>query len=343
MSKILLIRFSALGDVAMTVPIVYALATRYPEMEITVLSKPFFAPLFERLPENVRFFKADLAKKYKGVKGLTNLLRELKAMHFDYVGDLHNVLRTKYLRFFLCLFGCKVAVINKDRVKKKQLVRRENKIFEPLKTSFERYKDVLLNLGFVLDDSFVSLYDKGEKLPSKVIAITSEKLIDTWIGVAPFAKHRGKIYPLPLMEQVIDYFSKKNGTKVFLFGGGLHEAEVFDAWVKKYPNVLSLAGKINLSDELVLINQMDIMLSMDSANMHLASLVNSSVVSIWGATHPYAGFMGWKQSLNNSLQVDLACRPCSVFGQKPCFRRDYACLNGISPKEVIDKVESLLR
>ena len=70
---------------------------------------------------------------------------------------------------------------------------------------------------------------------------------------------------------------------------------MFDTWIAKYPSVVSMIGKLNMRTELNLMSHLDVMLSMDSANMHLASLVNIPVVSIWGATHPYAGFMGWKQ------------------------------------------------
>ena len=89
-------------------------------------------------------------------------------------------------------------------------------------------------------------------------------------------------------------------------------------------------------------SHLELMVSMDSANMHLASLVNTPVVSIWGATHPYTGFMGWNQKLENAVQVDLPCRPCSIFGNKPCLRGDYACLNSITPDMVFSKVKAVL-
>jgi len=103
-----------------------------------------------------------------------------------------------------------------------------------------------------------------------------------------------------------------------------------------------MVGKLNMSQELALMSQLDIMYSMDSANMHLASLVNTPVISLWGATHPYAGFMGWNQSTDNAIQVDLSCRPCSVYGQKPCFRKDYACLFQITPEQIILRIENAL-
>ena len=89
-------------------------------------------------------------------------------------------------------------------------------------------------------------------------------------------------------------------------------------------------------------SHLDLMISMDSANMHLASLVNTPVVSVWGATHPYAGFLGWNQSPENIVQTDLPCRPCSVYGRKQCLRGDIACMESITPQSIVDKVESIL-
>jgi ADP-heptose:LPS heptosyltransferase len=85
------------------------------------------------------------------------------------------------------------------------------------------------------------------------------------------------------------------------------------------------------------------MVTMDSANMHLASLVATPVVSIWGATHPYAGFMGWNQSIDNAVQTDLPCRPCSIYGKKDCMRGDYACLYQIKPETIVGKIERILQ
>jgi ADP-heptose:LPS heptosyltransferase len=82
---------------------------------------------------------------------------------------------------------------------------------------------------------------------------------------------------------------------------------------------------------------------MDSANMHLASIYGVPVVSIWGATHPFAGFYGWMQDVNNIVQADLYCRPCSVFGNKPCYRGDHACMQMITTEMLMQKIEALLK
>ncbi len=161
------------------------------------------------------------------------------------------------------------------------------------------------------------------------------------IGIAPFAKHRGKIYPTDEMAQVVAHFAVTRGAAVFLFGAG-DERLVLETWEQRFPNVQSMAGKLSLYDELALIQQLPVMITMDSANMHLASFVGTPVVSVWGATHPYAGFYGWQQPSHNAVQANIPCRPCSVFGNKPCYRGDYLCFREIAPAAIIAKAEKYL-
>ncbi|WP_321478892.1 glycosyltransferase family 9 protein [uncultured Bacteroides sp.] len=343
MAKILIIRFSAIGDVAMTVPVLYSWAMQHPENEAVVLSRPSLAPLFSRLPDNVSFYSADLKGKHQGFRGLYTLFKELRMLNFDAVLDLHNVLRTKFLSLLFRLSGINVYTMAKGRWEKRKLTRRKNKILVNQKNSFQRYANVFEQAGFPVLLNFTSIYGHEKGDISQIGNVTGEKGNLKWVGIAPFSKHRGKTYPLELQEQVVAHFAKESNVKVFLFGGGKEEEDCFKKWTDKYPEVVSLIGKLTMNTELALMSHLDVMLSMDSANMHMASLVNIPVVSIWGATHPYAGFMGWKQLPTNTVQMsDLACRPCSVFGQKPCFRGDYACLYRIKPERVIDKIESII-
>lgn len=342
MAKILIIRFSAIGDVAMTIPVIHSLATQYPQHQIMVLSRDTLAPLFDGLPDNVLFRGVDLRGEHAGLMGLGWLYNDLKEEKFDAIADFHDVLRSKYLRWRFRLSGTKVAHLDKGRSGKRKLVRRKHKIMECQKSSFQRYAEVLQKIGYPIQMNFVSLFGDKKGDIKCMMPLTGNKNEDKWIGIAPFAAHVGKIYPLSKEEQVIEQLSTRKHTKIFLFGGGRKEIEVLEKWAKKYPNVISTAGKLTLHSELALMSHLDVMLSMDSANMHLASLVNIPVVSIWGATHPYAGFMGWKQPPANAVQAELSCRPCSVFGNKLCFRKDYACLQGITPEMVIRRIESII-
>ena len=342
MKQVLVIRLSALGDVAMAIPVVYSLAESYPDVQFTFVTQPAAAGLFINRPDNLSVFPADVKGRYCGPGGMFRLFRELrKKYRFDVMADLHDVLRTRILRYLFGISGIRAVCINKERDAKKRLTRRRNKEKKPLKTSFERYADVFGRLGFAFRPEFVSMYGKGRGDRNIFSDICAVKEGVCRIGIAPFAKHRGKIYPPESMEKVVRYFAC-GGNQVFLFGGGKEESRILADWAARYPNTVCMAGKYGFEKELALISWLDVMVSMDSANMHLASLVGVPVVSVWGATHPYAGFMGWRQDMRNSIGAHLCCRPCSVFGNKPCFRGDYACLKNICPEMIIGRVESIL-
>lgn len=343
MKRLLVFRFSAMGDVAMTVPVLYSLAKAYPELQITVVSRAAFQPFFEPLPGNISFIAADLHGKHKGIRGLFRLFRELHAMKFDAVADLHDVLRTLFLRTCFRLAGTHVEHIDKGRKEKKALTRRKNKVCKPLQTTFDRYAQVFRKLGFTFPLRFNSIFESAAPSPSLYQPYTENKGQNRWIGIAPFAKHTGKKYPTEKMEEVVKELSRNEDYRIFLFGGGQQELAALAEWEQKYPHTRTLSGKLQLNGELALIHQLDLMISMDSANMHLASLTGTPVISVWGATHPWAGFMGWEQSPENVVQSDMPCRPCSIFGNIPCYRNDYACMNRITPQMIIEKVNLLLK
>ena len=332
MKKLLVIRFSALGDIAMTVPVLHDLAVQYPDLEITMLSRPMAKPLFELMPKNVHFFAADLEGRHKGLVGLNRLIaNDLHYENFDYVADFHDVLRSIIVRLNCRMLGQQVAKIDKGRKGKKALTRQKNKVFVQQATSFERYARVLEQLGFPIKPQFT-------QLDYSSFCETQKETNETWIGIAPFAKHPAKIYPMEKMEEVIKALSERENTTLFLFGGGEEEKRQIAELCAKYPNVKAAQSRHGLAGELALMGQLDVLLSMDSANMHLASLVGTRVVSIWSGTHPYVGFLGWNQQPSDCIQLDMPCRPCSVYGNKPSLRSDYACLNDIKTETIINKL-----
>lgn len=334
-----------MGDVAMTVPVVYSLAQQYPSLRITVLSKAFARPFFATMEPGVGFMEADLKGEYRGVKGLNALYRRLKAKNFTAIADMHSVLRSDYLRLRFNLDDYRVAHINKHRAGRHRLVAKKNKVLVQQPTSFNNYADVLAALGYPVKLEFTSIFPEGGgnlRLLPQTIGI--KKSFQPWIGIAPFAAHRGKVYPVEKMEKVIQLLIEAHPScRLFLFGGGGQERWTLNEWEQRYKQCINASAVLgDMGKELILMSHLDVMLSMDSANMHLASMVGTTVVSVWGATHPYAGFMGWGQSTDNAIQVDLPCRPCSIFGNKPCLRGDYACLNNITPESIVQRMQQVI-
>lgn len=335
---ILVIRLSAMGDVAMTVPVLLAFTKTYPRVQLTVLTKAFFAPIFEDIP-NVTVHLADVHKTHKGVLGLFRLYKTLKALKIDSVADLHNVLRSTILKQFFRLNRIAFVQIDKGRKEKKQLLNLKGAPISPLKTTHERYADVFKKLGFpvVLENHHVL----SKKTPTSQI----EGWFKNYIGIAPFAAFEGKMYPLTLMEEVIKLLNEKDNYTIVLFGGGQKEIQLLNTWETKYKNCLNVAGKYSFSEELTLIASLKIMLAMDSGNAHLAAMYGVPTVTLWGVTHPYAGFYPYGQDVTNCLLANrdiFPLIPTSIYGNK--FPPGYSdVMKTIRPSDVFDKIMKILK
>ncbi len=309
-----------MGDVAMTVPVLRAFVSQHPQVKITMISRPFFKPFFEGIP-NLSFFAFDEKERHKGVAGLLRLFQDLKNLDIDAFADLHNVLRSKIVRSLFALSGKKVASVDKGRAEKKALTQGENKVFKQLPTMFERHSNVFNELGFSVDLSSRSVgtvFPKKavlDKEISNILGENSKKLI----GIAPFAQYDSKVYPLDLMQEVIDKLALDANNTILLFGGGKKENEILNSLSSNKENVINMAGKIKFQQELQLISNLDVMLSMDSGNAHIAAMLGVKVITLWGATHPFAGFSPFNQPLENTLVSDrnqFPKLPTSVYGNK---------------------------
>ncbi|EJL62959.1 ADP-heptose:LPS heptosyltransferase [Flavobacterium sp. CF136] len=334
---IAVMRLSAMGDVAMTVPVLRAFAKQYPEVKLTVISRPFFKPFFEGIP-NLDFFAFDEKQRHKGFLGLLRLFQDVKKLKIDAFADLHNVLRSKVVSLLFALSGKKRATVDKGRQGKKELTHAENKTFKQLPTMFERHAKVFEELGFTLDLSNPEFPEKAN-LSADILEIVgnqNQKLI----GIAPFAQYDSKVYPLDLMNEVISTLAQNPNNKILLFGGGKKEIEILDSLSQPFENVINMAGKIKFQQELQLISNLDVMLSMDSGNAHIAAMLGIKVITLWGATHPYAGFLPFNQSLENALTSDrnqYPKLPTSIYGNKIVEGYEDA-MRTISPENIIEKM-----
>jgi ADP-heptose:LPS heptosyltransferase len=338
-------RLSAMGDVAMTVPVLRAFVQQNPEIKITVVSRPFFKPFFEGI-SNLSFFAFDEKNRHKGFSGLLRLFQDLKALHIDAFADLHNVLRSKVVRTLFALSGKKTAFVDKDRAEKAALTRAEDKVFKPLTSMFERHVKVFEELGFTVDLSNPTFPEKAV-LDAEIIHLIGEIPIaigTKLIGIAPFAQYDSKVYPLDLMQEVINKLAENKNYKILLFGGGKKEIELLNSLSKDKKNVVVVAGQLKFQQELQLISNLEVMLSMDSGNAHIAAMLGVKTITLWGATHPFTGFSPFNQPLENALVSDrnlFPKLPTSVYGNKIVEGYENA-MRTISVESVIDKINSFL-
>jgi ADP-heptose:LPS heptosyltransferase len=304
-----------------------------------VISRPFFAPFFKDLPRT-DFFVFDAHNRHKGVLGLLQLYWDLKPLQIDYFADLHNVLRSKFIRSRFAIRGTKTAATDKGRAEKKALTRAQNKVFKPLKTMYERHAQTFAQLGFEIDLSH-PVFPK-QALSPETMAVTESKT-QKWIGMAPFAQYAAKVYPQDLMREVVAGLAQENSCKIFLFGSRDEVAQLKNL-AGSFQNVQIIAGKLSLEHELELIANLDVMLSMDSGNAHLAAMYGVPTVTLWGATHPYAGFLPFGQPIENAFTANrnqYPFLPTSVYGNKVVPGYEEA-MRTIAPEKVIQKIKSLL-
>ena len=334
--NVLVIRLSALGDVAMTIPVLYPVCKANPSTRFVMLTKKWPASMFHDRPGNLMVIGIDVKTEYKGVVGLMRLAKQLRHDYdIDAVADLHNVLRSRVIGLCMKLHGIPVVRLDKQRARRKALI--THKTDEPVTPTIDRYRNVFSQLGLQAPANFTRLYD-GKPLPTSPI-VPDKKPGQRWIAISPFSAHEGKVYPLELMQQVVASLSEHENYQVFLMGGGKEEKIALRKMVGKNKRVISMAEiKHGFIDEFALLGKCDLMLTMDSANMHLASLMGVKALTIWGATAPSCGFLGYGQDAADDLQLDMDCRPCSIYGERSCRYGDYRCLNNIPAEEVVKRV-----
>jgi len=332
--RILVIRLSAMGDVALTAPAISGMKALYPDAEIVILTQPLFKSFFT----DTELFLPDLKGRHKGFLGIIRIFIELrKTGKFDHVIDLHNVIRSRILGLLFWFTGATVTVIDKGRDEKRRLIKGLEK--KQLKHSVERYLETFERAGFGVSTTDSPWIRPSESAFAQLSELfENEKTIN--IGVAPFAKHPLKTWSIKYTEKLLELISNERNVKFWLFGGKEDEAEL-EVLAVKLGNAYCFAGKHTLDVELAAISKLDFMIAMDSSNMHLAALVSTKVISIWCATDPLAGFGAWRQPENYSIRIsteELTCRPCTVFGKGSCRRGDFACMEMLTPEIVYDRI-----
>lgn len=326
----LIIRFSTLGNVAMTVPVVASLSRRYPDDLFVIAGKKPLGAMFAYMP-NVRYHEVDNHLDWNGVWALWRELRD----QVDDVIDLQNVLRTHVLGILMRWSGKRVTRVRYDRLHKR-LITWFNLRRATLPSEFDRYHDAFHRAGLETDDEFVAI--PVNKAAAGAVTKRFGQKEGRWIGLAPFAKSRSNMLPYRVTKEVIERLTKNRQTRVFLFGAGQVESEMLRQWSSVFPRTECVAGLLPLEQELELMRRLDVMICMDSANQHLSSLVGLRAISVWCATHPMIGFMGWKQRVEDIIQrEDLRCRPCTCHGTNHCRYGNYACRH-IEAEKIVSQI-----
>ena len=336
--RLLVIRASAMGDVALVTPVLKGLLGKYPDVEIVMVTRSAFKSFFSE-SSRLTILTPDFKGRHKGIAGIFRLYSEIRKNYkIDYVVDIHDVLRSRILRTLFRAGGTPVSVIDKGRKEKRDLITGKRKV--QLKHSVIRYCEAFRKAGFPVEPS----EDKPIEVKSGSAAV--DEIVKSFrginIGVAPYALHKLKMWPEENMILLMKKISENHDVSFFLFGSR-NEASKLERIKEQVPGTINLAGKLNLEEELAAMSRLSFMIAMDSSNMHMAALTGLKVISIWGGTDPFGGFGAWMQPDNYALRIpvdELTCRPCTIFGKGECKRGDFACMKWLTPEAVYEKIKA---
>lgn len=340
MKKLLVFRYSAMGDVAILLPVLKGLLKCNPNIEVYLITRTQFFPFFQGI-DRLYPIETDPDSRHKGVLGLFRLFHELRrTIKPDYVFDLHKVIRTYALDIMFRISGYKVIRFKKGRQEKKKMIR--TKVLYQLPLTAERYASAFEERGFPLTLPAPPVFEL-RRLPPNFENLSAGT--DLLIGIAPFSQHPQKVWGMEKTEDLIRLIDKKYKAKILLFGGGTQEKTNLEKIASKHENCIVSAHYFGLAEEIAVLPRLAVMISMDSANMHLTALAGVPTVSVWGATHPFLGFAPYFQPKENMIQYegsDLPCRPCSVYGKKKCIHPSVKCMDFISADAVFLRVSQIL-
>lgn len=319
----LIIRTAGIGDVAMIVHAVRMLRVSYPDLDITVATKPRMIPLFNSV-ERLDFIP--VGKTF-------DLIKAAREQKVDLVADMRNELRGRIVRKLLALCGAKSRHYHQRRLERRPLLRIRNKKLYPLRSNVLRFCDVFASLGYPIDTPpFI------ERSPQPLpVSFTEPE--GRWVGIAPFSQSRKKEYPLDLAEELVTKLCDEFD-RVFVFSGPGIELEFAEEMKKRFQKVSTVFGRCDIAGEVALMSNLEVIITMDSSAMHMAALAGTPCISLWGSTHPYMGYTAWeKNAAQHHLQADLPCRPCCVYGEGKCNYGDIRCMRAISPQDIVDKIK----
>jgi len=317
--KVAVIRFSSLGDVILSSVVLEPLYKK--GYEITFITFEPFKQLFIK-DYRINKLMAVERSQLKSIKDLKIFSEKLKNQ--DLIIDLHSNLRS----FLISKFS-KVKTLRYDKrsVQRRLLIKQLFKSFVKLKNFnvIDAYLQPLRKIGIEGDYRPKILIDEND--------FPNIDLPKSFIVVGTGARYKGKIYPY--FKEVVEILKYREN--IVLVGS----KEDLEKDKNKYENVVDLRGKLNLRQSLAVISKAKLSISNDSAIAHMSRAVNTKVLMIYGATHPYFGFYPFKDE-GDYIFKNISCQPCDLHGKKECKYKDYRCFD-IKPEYVAEKALSLIK
>jgi len=316
LKKVLIIRFSSIGDIVLTTPVIRCIKEQKPEIEIHYLTKKSFRGILENNPH--------ISKVHSIEKDIKEVATDLKNENFDFVIDLHNNLRSFHAKKIIRKPSSSFKKLN---FKKWLLVNfKINKM--PAMHVVDRYMKTILQLGIKNDfkglDYFIPSKDEFD---ISTLPVSHSK---GYIGFVIGAKHFTKQLPIEKISSIC----KKINQPIVLLGGkeDVERALIIEKEVGA--TVYNACGKYNLNQSASIIKQANKIITHDTGLMHIAAAFKKEIISVWGNTVPAFGFTPYLPDAK-SVMVEvsnLSCRPCSKIGYHKCPKGHFKCMNEIDEK-----------
>lgn len=311
-TKFLILRFSSIGDIVLTTPVVRCLKQQYPQAEIHYLTKPAFKSILANNPYLSQVHVLD--------KPLLKKVIELKHLGFDYIIDLHNNLRTRIIKSIIDVPSFSFDKLNTEKA---QLVNFKSNTL-PQVHIVDRYLDTLSSFGVTNDGQGLDYFIPDDvALSDELIELTSKPYIAVAIG----AQHSTKRLPT---QKLIDVCKNIN-THVVLLGGKEDEQAGEEIAKQSGAHVTNLSGKLSLHQSALVVKLAQKVITHDTGLMHIAAAFKKPIISIWGNTAPEFGMTPYYGNYNIKQQLfevnNLSCRPCSKIGFKACPKTHFNCMN----------------
>jgi len=341
--KILIIRLSSLGDIILASPLVRVLRNAYPAARIDFLVKSEYADLLKFNKHVSSVIELKSAER----KELAELKRRIRGERYDAILDIHNSLRSRYLRWF-SLSGC-VRVINKRALARFFLVKTKRNFYRDKIPVAERYMETVKDLGITDDGMGLEVFVPGEAMSSVQALMIRYRLdrFDAVIGLAPAARHFTKRWPQEKFVELGEKCAKTFPTKIFIFGS--RDDSDYCRDIAQMMNARlgstvaeSLAGKLTVLETAAALDFCSVVVSNDSGIMHLAASRKRKLVAVFGSTVREFGFFPYRTENIVVEKMNLGCRPCSHIGLQKCPEGHFRCMKDIQAAEVLTAMGKLM-
>jgi ADP-heptose:LPS heptosyltransferase len=316
--KILVIRFSSMGDIIYTTPVVRCLKQQLPNAEIHFLTKPAFRYIYDNNPY--------LDKLLLLKPSLTDTIRDIKAEKYDYLVDLHTNLRTSIIKLRA---GIKSFTYDKQRLRKWLSLKFNLKLVPPVHL-VDRYLKAVKPLGVVNDGQPINYYIKNQySLVDLLPATHQQGFVAFVIGATHFTKRMPNAKIISLCRQI--------NLPIVLLGGNDVKANGHEIAAALGSKVYNACGITTLDESVFLTSQAKRLIGFDTGLTHIAEAFNIPIASIWGSTVPeLLGVQPYQIDHALVAGIDLPCRPCSKFGQEKCPLEHFKCMNDMPEEPLVD-------